>query len=270
MIVALVSLDTVWEDKNANRERVREALGVAAAHGADVAIFPEMTLTGFTMDLQASVESREDAPTLAWYRAMAREYSMAMIAGYVKYNEEGSKGENTAVFVSPRGEVLGSYVKAHPFSVSGEDVIFEKGNSLCTCTFGGAVIGLSICYDLRFPELYQGLSRVSQVIVNIASWPSRRISHWSALLRARAIENQVFMIGVNRTGSSPDGHAFVPSSIVFDPFGRTLEPTALTDSMAIYEFDPGQAVRERIDFPVKRDRRVLFYRDTCLGDPGQR
>ena len=270
MIVALISLDTVWEDKSANQERVLEALGCAVAHGADLAIFPEMTLTGFTMDLEASVESREDPPSLAWYREVARKFSIALIAGYVKYNEEGSKGENTAVFVSPQGEILGSYVKAHLFSISGEDGIFDKGNELCTCSFAGTSVGLSICYDLRFPEFYQSLSRGAEVVVNIASWPSRRISHWSALLRSRAIENQVFMIGVNRTGTSPDGHSFVPSSVVHDPFGIELEPIAVEQSCAIYAFDPAQTARERAGFPFKRDRREDLYRKLSRESASQR
>jgi predicted amidohydrolase len=151
-------------------------------------------------------------------------------------------------------------VKTHPFSLSGEDRVFEKGNELQTCDFGGATVGLTICYDLRFPELYQGLSKTCGVIVNIANWASKRTLHWNVLLQARAIENQVFMIGVNRTGSAPDGQSYDHSSAIFGPFGNPIAPLEEDGEYGVYTIDLEEVTTVRSAYSVKSDRRVDWYK----------
>lgn len=264
MKIALVSLDQVWEDKAANKERCMRHLARATALGADLIVFPEMTLTGFSMNLRVTAERASDSPSLRWFARQAASFGIAIIAGYVAWNPQGTKGENTCVFLDSRGDSVASYVKVHPFSLSGEDQLFERGNSLCVCPYGMMSFGLSICYDLRFGELFQGLSRTSDVIVNIASWPEKRIVHWHTLLRARAIEHQVYMIGVNRSGMAPDGTTYAISSVIYDPFGREAAPLVDEGDLTLHGIEGDEVASVRASHPFKRDRREDLYRDLCL------
>lgn len=264
MKVALVSLDQAWEDKEANKRRVLTFLSRAKALDADLAIFPEMTLTGFSMDTAVTAEPDGDSESLAWFTRQAQEHGMALVAGYVRWNEGNTKGINTSVLIDGQGCILGSYDKIHPFSISGEDRHYEKGDRLCSCRFGGLTIGLTICYDLRFGALYAGLSAQCDMIINIANWASLRTSHWSTLLRARAIEHQLFMIGVNRSGTDSNGTCYDLSSAIFDPFGTTVQPLVDEGEFSLYEIDPAQVARVRTAYPIMQDRRNALYRETCF------
>ena len=122
-------------------------------------------------------------------------------------------------------------------------------------------IGLTICYDLRFPELYQSLSRQCNVLLTIANWPAKRVADWRLLLHARALENQCYMIGVNRTGVDGKGLEYEKSSSAIDPMGKDVEPTQKSDIIDVYDIDKSVVSSYRDSFPVKKDRRVELYKE---------
>lgn len=150
--------------------------------------------------------------------------------------------------------------KIHLFSYSGEDKLISGGNEVNSLSWNGGW-GLSICFDLRFPELYQELSKENLILVNIANWPKARVAHWRTLLNARAIENQSFMIGVNRTSIDGNGLEYEESSCVFSPNGEKLKSVAVSDTIKIFDLNLEEAILYRKSFPIKKDRREGLYKE---------
>jgi len=151
------------------------------------------------------------------------------------------------------------YAKIHPFSFAGEDEVLEAGGRLGTVSVGALRLGASICYDLRFPELYAAMAPACNAAIAIANWPARRIAHWRSLLVARAIENQFFMLGVNRTGIDGNQLAYEKSTMAVCPDGTLLEPLVAGEEMDIYDIDTEAAARYRAEFPTMRDKRYSLY-----------
>ena len=259
MKIAIVSLDQKWEAKEENLLQCRRYIEKAASSQCDMILFPEMTLTGFSMDTQKLSEDDTSPETLEAFRKEAAAKSIAIVFGYIRSTGEGA--ENVLVYLDRCGEINCEYVKIHPFSYAGEDRFYKPGDTLSVGEVNGCVIGMSICYDLRFPELYTALRREgSEIIVNIANWPQKRVEHWRTLLRARAIENQVFMIGVNRTGEDGSGLKYVASSMIVSPEGEPLEPTKQAGVYAEYDLDMEKLATYRESFPVHQDRKEKLYK----------
>lgn len=260
MKIALVSLDQQWENKAANKQKVAATLALIAARYTDIdlVVYPEMTLTGFTMESERIKEAEGSSDTIAFFEEQAKKYGVNIAFGVVL--SKGEKATNNLVVVSEQG-VLATYAKIHPFSYAGEDNYYQAGDELKKLTIGGTTIGLTICYDLRFPELYQGYSKDCQVLLNIANWPERRVTHWKALIKARAIENQVFVVGVNRIGKDGNGLQYVASSEIVSPYGEELKGVSLSEEVAVYEIDLGEVAQYRKEFPVKNDRKITLYKD---------
>ena len=259
MKIAVVSLNQSWEDKSANKERCRLFIERAANDGSELIIFPEMTLTGFSMNIKVISENLDDSDTLNYFKRKAKENNINIIFGYVERDDE--KALNRSVFISTDGEVKGMYSKIHPFSYASENEFFNSGNSLQILDMHKFKIGLTICYDLRFPELYQALSKNCSLIINIANWPEKRVDHWNSLLKARAIENQVFMIGVNRIGVDGNDISYVKSSQIVDPEGQLLGQFLSSEEYDLYDINPDFVNEVRSRFPMKNDRKVELYRN---------
>jgi nitrilase/cyanide hydratase and apolipoprotein N-acyltransferase len=260
MKVALVSLNQSWENKAENKQKVGETLALIAEHctNTDLVVYPEMTLTGFTMESQKVKEDELSSETITFFKEQAKKYKVSIAFGVVL--SKGEKATNNLVVVSEQG-VLATYAKIHPFSYAGENDYYQAGDELKKLTIGGATIGLTICYDLRFPELYQAYSKDCSVILNIANWPERRVSHWRALNKARAIENQVFMIAVNRIGTDGKGLQYVFSSHIVSPYGEELKGTSLSEEVVVYELNLEEVAQYRAEFPVKNDRKITLYKE---------
>jgi len=258
MKISLVSFNQAWEDKDANKVRVLKYLELSKLKSADIVIFPEMTLTGFSMNTSHIAEERDNLETVNWFKETLRNMHISAVFGYVEKHE--NKSRNCLAFVSEEGQLLASYAKIHPFSYSQENLYYEGGDEISFTNYGETVIGFSICYDLRFPELFQALSKTSKVIITIANWPQKRVEHWSALLKARAIENQVFLAGVNRVGTDGNDILYEKSSYLFNPIGQKLEPFFSDGEIDIYDFDIKQVNEARKSFPVKNDRKIELYK----------
>ncbi len=258
MKVTLVSLDQVWLDKALNLESCKRYIRNSAENGSELIIFPEMTLTGFSLEIGKTGENIDSSYAIQSFCGLANDNNIAIIFGVVI--TDGLKGLNQCLFVNQMGEVLGNYTKIHPFSYSGETESFYKGNNLSIVSFNGVKFGLTICYDLRFPEIYSSIACDADVIINIANWPSKRIDHWSALLKARAIENQCYIIGVNRTGVDGNGLSYVESSQIFFADGSNVEGKNREIHAKDFQIDVQLVENYKKGFNTTNDRRVNLYR----------
>jgi omega-amidase len=258
MKIASVSMDQVWEDKNANRKICSEYIAKAKELNAELIVFPEMTLTGFSMNIESIGENQDQSATVEFFSRQADINSIAIGFGVVFLI--GNKASNNLFIVDKNGKALTSYSKIHPFSFSGEDKYYNGGNKTCSCRIGEANIGLSICYDLRFPEIFQFLSNECNLFLTIANWPEKRINHWNILLQARAIENQSFILGVNRTGIDGNKLNYIKSSSLFNPLGEKVNPMNSYHDMDIFDLSLDHVKTIRDTFPVKQDRKIELYR----------
>lgn len=259
MRIVTVSLNQIWEDKESNIKQIQDLMLDVPLINPDLVIFPEMTLTGFTMNAESMSEDLTMSPTIAFFSELAAKFKTAIAYGVILKTEE--KPTNNLVVVSNEGKILGRYEKIHPFSYSGETVYYSKGEKVSCFELNDFTIGLTICYDLRFPELYQSLSKQCDAIINIANWPARRVYDWKLLLHARALENQCFMIGVNRTGVDGKGLDYDKSSAVIGPTGVDVKSLAMNDVVDIYEIEKNDVASYRETFPVKKDRRIHLYKE---------
>lgn len=258
MKVALISLDQHWENKRKNMENLENIFSMFHDNEIDLVVLPEMTLTGFTMNSIYFAEDFNNSETILFFKQLAIKYHVGVIFGIIV--KEVNLPSNRLLFINKSGELISSYSKIHPFSPAGELLHYSKGDKVEITDFEKIRIGSSICFDLRFPELFQALSSTADVIVNIANWPSKRLLHWDTLLRARAIENQVYMIGVNRIGVDGIGNEYVRSSVVYDPNGLIVDPFFTNEYVDVYEIDKQIVDSSREQFPVKKDRQIELYK----------
>jgi nitrilase/cyanide hydratase and apolipoprotein N-acyltransferase len=261
MKIALVSLNQSWENKAENKQKVEKTLALIAEYYTDIdlVVYPEMTLTGFTMESQKIKEDELSSETIIFFKEQAQKHNVSIAFGVVL--TKGDKASNNLAVVNEQGVLLTTYAKIHPFSYANENDYYQAGEELKKVTIAGANIGLTICYDLRFPELYQAYSKDCSVMLNIANWPEHRVHHWWALIKARAIENQAFMLGVNRIGKDGNGLLYVTSSHIVSPYGEVLKGKSLSEEVTLYELNLEEVTQYRTEFPVKNDRKTRLYKN---------
>ncbi len=251
MNVHLVQLDSVWEDPRASFAQVERLLTATPPSAGSLVIIPEMFATGFSLDLSktcagAALEAED------FLGGIARRYRVAVLGGITRPGASG-KGRNEAVALSPGGQVLARYLKQRPFSGGGEDLAHERGGEPVIFEWDGTRIAPLVCYDLRFPELFRAaLSAGAEMFVVIAAWPTTRIEHWLTLLRARAIENQATVVGVNCTGQEAQ-HRYCGRSIVIDPHGNIVADAGEGECALPVQFASEAAKEWREQFPAVRD-----------------
>jgi omega-amidase len=258
MKIAVVSLDQVWEDKNENQIKCSEYIAKASSIGVEFIAFPEMTLTGFSMNIGSIAEDPDLSQTVQFFRKEAQKN--AITVGFGVVFTHNNKATNNLIIIDKSGNVISSYSKIHPFSFSGENEYYIGGDKLCICNIDNAVIGLTVCYDLRFPEIFQSLSNKCNILLTIANWPEKRVKHWNILLQARAIENQSFMVGVNRIGTDHNNLSYVKSSVVFDPLGEEVPVELSYKNMDVLDLPLSQVESVRNSFPIKPDRKIDLYK----------
>ncbi|HQR44789.1 MAG TPA: nitrilase-related carbon-nitrogen hydrolase [Thermoanaerobaculia bacterium] len=255
MRAALVQMDLAWEDWPANHAIAAGHLKRAADAGADLAILPEMFATGFSMNAEKTAQA-PGGPTERWLLGMARGLGMHLLAGVA---ETGTPLPlNSALLVSSEGEVK-RYHKIHPFSYAGEEKVFGGGSRVVTWEVAGARLTPLVCYDLRFPEPFRLAASETDVYAVIANWPDRRRAHWQTLLRARAVENLAYVLGVNRVGDGGGAHHAGDSAAV-SPWGETLASAAEIETVLIVDVDPAEVAASRARFSALADRRPDAYR----------
>jgi predicted amidohydrolase len=208
--------------------------------------------TGFSRNIPVIAED-EHGETGFFLSSIAKTYHINLIAGYSEKAVVENKGRNVAAVYDRNGVLVTKYTKIHPFSFTGEDRYFMPGNRVVLFSLEGMAASLFICYDLRFPEIFRVVARDVQAIFVIANWPSARSAHWETLLKARAIENQCFVIGVNRIGTDGYGLVYPGASHVFDPVGNDLCAGGDTEEFLIVEFSPDDVHNIRASFPALQD-----------------
>lgn len=245
--VLLVQARLEWKNPAENRAQLEQQLAVSQ-QDFSLAIFPEAFTTGFLGDPDVPSEGM-DGPTVEWMKRLAQRYNSAL-AGSAVIVEDG-KRFNRFLFVTPGGNVS-HYDKRHLFGYGGENKRYVAGQERVIWRYGDWRINPQICYDLRFPVWCRNRSDYDLQLF-VANWPSSRVQHWSALLRARAIENQAWVIGVNRVGEDGKGNAFPGCSHVFDPSGELVADLGGEEESRLIEIYLGRVAATQLSFPFQSD-----------------
>ena len=264
----LVQLDIRWEDRTANHSRAEGLIAGAAPAAGDLVVLPEMFDTGFSFHL--AVTADRDGLTLAWLRRIARTHRVYLHGSRTLVSPDGL-GLNLTTVCAPDGVVICEYTKVHRFSLGApgrrEVDHFAAGAGVTTYPWTNDAGGRSpereaerllvcpaICYDLRFPELFRaGLAQGAELFVVPANWPAARVHHWRTLLVARAIENQAWVIGVNRAGNDPTPLEYPGASLVVDPRGEVIAEADAGEQVLSVELDPRGLRSWREKFPAWRE-----------------
>jgi len=251
-----LQLDIAWEDKAVTHERVRDLLeGQAFPRGSLLAL-PEMFSTGFSMNVPAIAEG-PDRPTEHFLSSLAAERGIFVLGGVVNRAPDG-RGRNEARLYGPEGEERLRYQKIHPFRYGGETSYFEPGSQLALFEWNGFHAAPFICYDLRFPEVFrQSVRDGADLLIVIANWPRPREEHWMALLKARAIENQSYVMGVNRCGSDPNV-SYSGRSQIIGPRGNILVDAGEGEGLFHISPDRDDLIAYRAEFPALVDINPAF------------
>lgn len=246
--LTLIQSPLVWESPAANREYFENKLSQIKT--TDMVLLPEMFTTGFTMRPQAIAETME-GETLQWMQALAKKHETALGGSVVIH--EGEFFYNRFVLVSPDGSIQ-YYDKRHTFTLAGEHQVYKAGENDGIVAYKGWKICLRICYDLRFP-VWSRNTVDYDLLIYVANWPRPRIQSWDALLRARAIENMAYCVGVNCVGSDPNRHHYPGHSAVYDLYGN-LVSSAISESEAVLTatLDKNEMCNQREHLPFLKDR----------------
>jgi predicted amidohydrolase len=213
---ALVQSPLAWEDPKANRTYFSKVLSEVSPE-TDLIVLPEMFNTGFTMHPDR-VSHEEGPKTVVWMQQKAKEADAALVGSIPFFENDGYT--NRLFFVEPDGKTA-IYDKRHTFTLAGEDKVYTAGTKRLTVSFRGFKICPMVCYDLRFPVWSRNTDNYD-VLLYVANWPKPRITAWDALLKARAIENMAYCIGVNRIGTDEVGHEYIGHSAVYDVLGKQI------------------------------------------------
>jgi predicted amidohydrolase len=243
----LVQAQLGWKDPARNREHL-ESLVRGVGGNFDLAVLPETFTTGFLGDADLPEEDMS-GPTVAWMKSLSTELDCAL-AGSVVITEEG-KRYNRLIFVTPRNGIQ-HYDKRHLFAYGGENRRYSAGQERVVLNHGQWRINLQICYDLRFPAWCRNRDDYDLMLL-VANWPSRRLHHWSSLLEARAIENQSWVLGVNRVGEDGNGFQYPGRSVVHDPHGARIADLGAEENCKVVALDLATVQEARSRFPFQAD-----------------
>ena len=252
MTVIGLQFDIAWEDKPANFLTVRRLLTAAKAQKGSLVVLPEMFATGFSMNVNAVAESY-GGETEQFMASIAKEFGIYLIAGAPVRGKDG-RVRNKALVFSPSGELVAFYAKMRPFTPGGEKEHYVAGEHPITFKWNEFTVSPFVCYDLRFPELFREAIAAyrPELFTVIASWPDKRIHHWVALLQARAIENQAYVIGVNRVGKDPY-YTYCGRSLIIDPQGTILADAGTTEGCISAQLDLPNLRKYREGLPFLAD-----------------
>ena len=252
--IGMIQLDTAWHDKEANFAKAESLIRDASSAKCEIVVLPEMFNTGFSMEIEKIGEELL-GKTSEFLARVAAEYEVAIVAGYPIFGHEG-KGRNAAIAVDERGNIVGTYFKMFSFSYANEHLYYDFGRTPIVFKIRGMSASIFICYDLRFPEVFRRVANSVECIFVIANWPSDRIGHWNSLLEARAIENQCYVIGVNRIGVDGNNLSYPGNSHAFSPSGKDIREGNSQDQLVLANIKLSEVARLRSEFPFLTDMRI--------------
>jgi omega-amidase len=256
LIITGIQANLVWENPEANR-RMLESTMAAITEPTQLLVLPEMFSTGFTMHAVELAETM-DGPTIQWMRAMAKQHRFILTGSLII--REGDAVFNRLLWVLPTGDI-GYYNKRHLFAFAGEHEQYTAGQQRFIASVNGWKVNLQICYDLRFPvwsrqqlqKTEQGLMPEFDLLIYVANWPERRSHAWKSLLVARAIENQCYVLGVNRVGTDANQIAYSGDSMLVGPLGDMIHQVTQTESTFTCTLQKAELDSIRRSFPFLRD-----------------
>lgn len=250
----LLQLDLVWEDAAANFDQVESFADHAEPSPGDLIVLPELFDSGFSLNTDITADVRGE--TLAFLLRLADDLGVTIQGSRTVRGCDCAKAANLATVVGPGERVIVEYAKLHPFSFGREPESFDGGREIVAYDWAGLRVCPAICYDLRFPELFrEGLIRGAELFALGANWPDARQHHWRSLLIARAIENQAYVLGVNRVGNDPH-LAYAGCTIAIGPKGEVLGELGDEPGVLSVEIEPAKVREWRATFPAWRDGRL--------------
>ena len=253
MNIAGLQFDITWENKNANFEKVSRLVEQANLEPGTILALPELFAVGFTME-PGPLAEEAGGPTEQFLAALAKKHNLFIIGGVLGKSATG-RGLNQSIAFSPEGLEIARYAKMQPFTLGGESKCYEAGKSPTRFMVRDVLVSLHICYDLRFPEVFRPSALAgAELYVVIASWPNARLHHWVRLLQARAIENQAWVLGVNRCGKDPT-LSYSGRTLVADHHGEIVADASDKEGIIQYSFDLPALRQYREVFPVRSDIR---------------
>ncbi len=253
LTIGMVQYSIAWEDKEANKNTVTRLLAEKSGKW-DILVFPELSLTAYSMRAEKLAEELH-GPTFEFFAGLAAQYHSDIAYGVVL--QEDGKFYNALVYLTNTGECAAVYKKVHPFSYAKENLAYAGGDSPVAFERSGITIGLSICYDIRFPELFRHYGKKrAELIINAANWPVDRKHHWQTLTTARAIENQTYMVAVNRSGADPKME-YCGASRIISPLGDVLVEGANDENVysVVIDLEVLKEVRGR--YPFLNDMKLM-------------
>ena len=254
--VAALQHDIVWNYRAANFARLAPMIGAAAAAGAGLVLCTETFSTGFVVDGEL-VGEPEGGPSSTFLAEQAVEHGIWTGGSCAEIDHDSAEDQrpyHSFVLAGPDG-TMHRYRKVHPFTHAGEERHFRAGRDLITVEIGGLRCTPLVCYDLRFADEFWGSARETDVFLVVANWPAKRRVHWQVLLQARAIENQAYVVGVNRVGSG-GGSEYTGDSRIVDPLGELLAAAALDETTLLAEISASRVAETREHFRFMQDRRT--------------
>lgn len=257
-VIAIAQLDIKLGNPAANYQKVTQAVEEAAVHHAEVVVLPEMWNTGYALDQLKDIADPHGQETQSVLSKLARENQISIVGGSVA-TKRNQNFYNTTYIYNQNGQLVSTYDKVHLFGLMNEDQYLEAGKRENYFSLAGISSASFICYDLRFPEWIRTVaSHGADVLYFPAEWPSGRIRQWKIMLQSRAIENQAFVVAVNRVGKDADND-FNGHSLIIDPLGKILVDAGENEGLSYGEIDLGQLAKVRGSIPVFKDRRVELY-----------
>ncbi|MBP8646232.1 MAG: carbon-nitrogen family hydrolase [Syntrophobacteraceae bacterium] len=263
LTISLAQMDVIPSSPRENLEKGERFIAEAARRESDVICFPEMWTTGFHWE-KISRRAEEHDRVIERVGTLARKYGIWIVGSMPGLNEEG-RVSNTFILFNSQGEPAGTYRKTHLFSLLQEDRYVAPGRSSCLVTTPWGPVGLAICYDIRFPELFRTYAlKGAKLVFCPAAFPHPRLDHWKILVRARAVENQMYLVGINQVGSEEMGThgriTYFGHSVIIDPWGKTVVQAGESQEMLLTAtIDPDLVDDIRAGMQVLRDRRPDIY-----------
>lgn len=255
---------SVWEEPEKTLEKAGMLIRHAAASGADLICFPEQFATGWDPHPTKNIQDIHGSIVSA-LRVYAKDNGIGILGSFRQAHTPLPK--NTAVAIGKDGRILSTYSKIHLFSYGHEDEGTSPGTELGVFSLGSLTCGIAICYDLRFPDLFRLYARSGvQVVFVPAAWPGVRTRHWELFIQARALENQMYIVGVNTTGRTPVEN-YSGNSVTADPHGIVVSRANDAEQLLFTDLDPAVVDSARSLFPVEKDRKDALYR-SLSGDAG--
>jgi len=257
MNVLALQFDIAWENKPANFEKVRQLLTEASPEKNSLVALPEMFATGFSMNAAAIAEIYA-GETEQFLSSTAKQFGIYLIAGAAMRGRDG-RPRNKALVFAPDGQLVAFYAKMRPFTPGGESDHYVAGDHPVAFRSGECTVSPFICYDLRFPELFREsvMAHRPEVFVVIANWPEKRITHWTRLLQARAIENQAYVVAANRIGQDPVYH-YTGHSLIIDFNGEIIRDAGEKEAVIQARLDLGILIKYRHGLPFLQDMRTAL------------